>query len=60
MYACSKGYLDIVKYLIENQTIPFTDIHAVNNVNNYKDIYKSTKNHYTLNFFSDFRMALMS
>lgn len=33
MYACLMGNLDIVKYLIEIETLPFRNINAVDNVN---------------------------
>lgn len=33
MFACSEGHLEVVKYLIENEIYPFTDIYAVDNVN---------------------------
>lgn len=32
MIACTEGRLSIIKYLIENQTRPFTDIQAKNKV----------------------------
>lgn len=32
MVACSNGYLEIVKYLIENEICPFREIYAVNSV----------------------------
>lgn len=32
MLACAKGHLDIVKYIIEQETKPCTNIDAINNV----------------------------